>query len=370
MGNEITGKYFEQEDFSTREREVLQEVCSELDFTPEVEIFRGVIYDADKVGSLIYRGKWNSSKPIQAVLKLQGLQPEVDEIDVLQRFGQQSHSERVRLPHLYAGQHWNAEKGYGYLLLEYINAPQIYTHPFANEKQITAFCDFYQEYRNQALQEAFFPQTENELDTVAYTTSAVKHWTTVALAQREARLQEVGSPESAIVGVEEQDIALTDVLLKAMKQTSYTMGMEFQHAHLSADDIFDMGESDNGHEYVLMSNLFWGYRPQWYDTTFHLWAGIKALRDTTVGFDDVLAYLEKWLAAYKQLPVIASDRDFESKFWLLLAGRAFGALLLDIHNQNYDLPGGDSFEYKQQYVTHLQDIFRQLFHVSIKRSQL
>src|SRR3989338_9159052 len=72
MSNKITEKYFTQDDFSQREADVLAQVTAETGFVVEKEIFRGMIYDKSKVGSLIYKGTLDG-KP--AVLKLQGLKP-------------------------------------------------------------------------------------------------------------------------------------------------------------------------------------------------------------------------------------------------------------------------------------------------------
>lgn len=356
MGNKITEKYFEQEDFSQREQEVLETVCAELGFTPTEEIFRGVIYEPDKVGSLIYTGEWQSDAGVvPAVLKLQGLEPDVDEIDILGAFAAQSESARVRLPKLYAGKHWDASRGYGYLLLEYVDAPQIYAHPYATDAQITAFCEFYQEYRSNAVKRAFVDPEIDVNVTPQYAADRMRHWATIAESQG---------------NVSAQDLWLVDEYIKALEQAELDMPMEFQHAHLTADDIFDMGDGSDGREYVLMSNLFWGWRPQWYDTTFHLWAGVKAIRDTAIQFEHVLAYIEKWLAAYKEIPLIAEDTEFERKFWLLMAGRSLGAILLDAHNQDYTLEGAteaEQEEYRKHHTAHVVALFRQLLSHAIER---
>ncbi len=89
MGNKITEKYFEHSNFADDEKRVLEEVMTKTNFQPEKEIFRGQIYDKDKVSSLIYKGVWQE-KP--AVLKIQGLQPDVDEIDMIDRFNDQNES--------------------------------------------------------------------------------------------------------------------------------------------------------------------------------------------------------------------------------------------------------------------------------------
>ena len=115
MGNKITEKYFEHTNFADCEKRVLDEITTKINFQPEKEIFRGQIYDKDKVGSLIYKGVWRD-KP--TVLKVQGLQPDVDEIDIINNFNDQNESVEIRLPKLYNGSKWNEKDGYGYLLLD------------------------------------------------------------------------------------------------------------------------------------------------------------------------------------------------------------------------------------------------------------
>jgi hypothetical protein len=100
MSNKITEKYFGHANFTDNEQELLNAVKTKTNFQLEKKIFRGKIYDNDKVGSLIYKGIWQN-KP--AVLKIQGLQPDVDEIDIINRFNNQNESAKIRLPKLYDG---------------------------------------------------------------------------------------------------------------------------------------------------------------------------------------------------------------------------------------------------------------------------
>jgi len=148
MENVITGKYFQQDDFSQREREVLKQIIKETGFKPEKEIFRGVIYEKDKVGSLIYKGEYEE-KP--AVLKLQGLRPEIDEAEMVNKFMKQNKSSIVRVPELYYYKTWSEDRGYGFLISEYIDAPKIFEPPFATEEQMAEFGRFYPDYRTLAL---------------------------------------------------------------------------------------------------------------------------------------------------------------------------------------------------------------------------
>lgn len=332
MGNKITEKYFEHANFADNEQWVLDAIKTKTNFQPEKEIFRGQIYDKDKVGSLIYKGVWKE-KP--AVLKIQGLQPDVDEIDMIGRFNNQNESAKIRLPELYDGSKWNKEDGYGYLLLEYVDAPQIYQPPFANQEQMKDFCALYQEYRTKCLRDPFFEKEPNEQSSLVFTAQRVSHWAKIA--------QTKGHLAEAEVKNVEKFLSLAGRHLPSIK-------MEFIHRHFTYDDIFKLSNK----EYVLMSNLFWSYRPEFYDTTFHLWAGIKSLRDQNVSVERVIEYLQNWLEEYKKLPVIMQDHDFERKFDMMMAERCVGALLVDIQNQHY----ADDYS---NFIAHLTELFRDLF---------
>ena len=103
-----------------------------------------------------------------------------------------------------------------------------------------------------------------------------------------------------------------------------------------------------------MSNLFWSYRPEFYDTTFHLWSGIKSIRDENIIFEQIKKYIQNWINQYKKLPIIRQDSDFEKKFNIIMAERCIGALLVDIQNQNYGIN-------RDNHVARLTELFRELF---------
>src|SRR3990167_935084 len=112
----IVEKYFEKSDFGNKVEDILKIVCQKTGYEPEGIIFRGMIYDEDKLGSVIYKGKYKNK---DAVLKLQGLRPETDEIDIITSFNSENKSKKIRLPELFESHHWNKEDGYGYLITEY-----------------------------------------------------------------------------------------------------------------------------------------------------------------------------------------------------------------------------------------------------------
>ena len=333
MSNKITEKYFTQSDFSEREVEVLAVATAETGFVVEKEIFRGMIYDQNKVGSLIYKGKLGDKS---AVLKLQGLKPEVDEVDIIQHLNKQNQSKFVRLPIIYSHKPWNQESQYGYTISEYIDAPKIFEMPFASKEEMKNFAYFYQEYCKSGLTKPWFePETT---DSLVFTKHRVDNWRKIS--EHKKRLV-----AGDYLPYLEKYYALAEKHLPSVP-------MVFCHGHLTANDIYCLPDNS----FVLLSNLFWSYRPKWYDLTFNIWSCTINIRDTSYTFEQLLEYIEKWLAIYCSIPSVQQDKDFERKINIILLERIIGAILVDL--------GANDFYEKEennQYFRHLLKLHQQLF---------
>lgn len=333
MENIITGKYFKQDDFSQREKEVLEEIIKETGFEPEKEIFRGTIYEKDKVGSLIYKGEYKK-KP--AVLKLQGLKPEIDETEMVNKFIKQNKSPLVRVPKLYFYKKWNKDKEYGFLISEYIDAPKIFEMPFATEKQMTEFGKFYQEYRTLALINPWL-------------NSAAKNSLELILKRVENR-RKISECKGKL---KKRDyIPFLKKFNSLAKKHFQTILLVFCHRHITADDIRKMPDGS----FVLFSNLFWSYCPQWYELAFNIWACMQHIRNINYSFKEWINYVEKWRQHYHQIPIVEADKDFDRKFNINLLERTMGAILVDIGvNDFYDKPEN------KKYFKHLLKLHQQFF---------
>lgn len=329
----ITEKYFTQGDFSKREKEVLAQVTEEMGFQVEKEIFRGTIYDRTKVGSIIFQGTWRGKR---AVLKLQGLKPEIDEGEIIKHFTDQNQSKLVRVPKLYIHSPWDAKRGYGYLITEYIDAPKIFEMPFATQEKMQDFARFHQEYRTSALTRSWIePET---MDTLAFTVRRVENWRKISQSKKRLKWEEYGP----------YLIRYYELIGKSLR----TIPMVFCHGHLTANDIYKLPDGS----FVVLSNLFWSYRPQWYDLAFNIWACLQHIRNTNYTFENLLEYIERWLATYRQIPVVKKDKDFERKIVVALLERTIGAILVDIGvNDFYDA------EENKKYFKHLLNLHQKLF---------
>ncbi|MEK7460434.1 MAG: hypothetical protein AAB628_02715 [Patescibacteria group bacterium] len=333
MGNKITEKYFIQGDFSHREADVLAQVIAETGFVVEKEIFRGTIYDKNKVGSLIYKGTLGG-KP--ATLKLQGLRPEIDEGEIIKRFAAQNQSNLVRVPALYVHKPWTEKYGHGYLITEYIDTPKIFEMPFATAEQMQDFARFYQEYRTSAI---VSPWAEPETtDSLTFTMRKTDHWRKISESKKRLALADYAPHLSRYYAI--------------AKKHFPSIPMVFCHAHLTANDIYRMPDGS----FVVLSNLYWSYRPQWYDLAFNIWACLLHIRDTRYTSEEMTRYIYDWLATYRAIPVVQQDEDFERKITMALLERTIGAILVDLGvNDFYE------GEENKQYFRHLLGLHHQLF---------
>ena len=80
------------------------------------------------------------------------------------------------------------------------------------------------------------------------------------------------------------------------------------------------------------------------------------IRDTNYTFEQLMKYVDKWQAAYRSIPVVQQDKDFERKITVLLLERTMGAILVDL--------GANDFYEKEEnkpYLRHLLDLHQRLF---------
>ena len=175
------------------------------------------------------------------------------------------------------------------------------------------------------------PREESAL---VFTSARVMHWAKICESQ--------GNLTS-------EKIKLLEQYLTVIGKYLPNVSMEFCHGHLDANSVRKMS---NG-EYILMSNIFWTWRPQMYDMVFHLWAGIKSLRDE-VTEKLIVKYLFSWEDGFIKI----QDKKYELfaiNFRLMMLERCIGTILVDIENQEY--PKHES----GKDVEYLRELFISLF---------
>ncbi len=312
-GNKISEKYASFKG-TTQEQinRALETIWDETGFNSEEEVFRGLIYDNKKVSTFIMKGSV-SAEPM--VLKIQFLKPDIEEGLMISKLKEQSLSERIAPPKTHVFKEWNAHRGYGFMLQEWVKGNRIFEMPYALEVEMREFCGFYEEYKTKLVRKPWLTIPENDKDSVRFVLERARKWKDISEKQKRViPLPEFGDRFEAFG--------------ERVKKRFSGIPMEFMHGHLSTNDIL---RRPNG-TYVIMSNAFWSWRPKGYDLLFNIWSCLLRMRDSEVFFDLYKPSMD-WLEAY--------DRNLESfeKGWIfknfnaLLLERVMGSLLLDIGSE-------------------------------------
>lgn len=300
-------------DFGRRAEFLLRGACERVGFEPKEEIWRGFVYQRKRVGSVIARGVYQG-KP--AVLKMQGLRPEIEEAELIARFSAQNQSKRIRTPLVYYAEPWGGAWRYGLTIMEDVTAPPLFAPPCASEADRAMFVDFYAEFCEHAVDEPFVERGEREKDTETFLRTRLASWKKLnAAAEVGRRLPEIVQRE-LVAGFE-----------ACIDRYADDVPMVFTHGHLGPDDI----RIEAPGTYVLFSNFFWGWRPLWYDLAFNVWCNLMALwKIEPLRFADAEQIVSEWFAVYETLPMARSDHHFHKHFMFMMLERCVGPCLVDL----------------------------------------
>ena len=68
--------------------------------------------------------------------------------------------------------------------------------------------------------------------------------------------------------------------------------LHFTHGHLSGLDIVYDTSRD---QYTVMGNLYWKWRPKYWELTFPTWNSLMHIRDKNLTFDNFLNMVDRWI---------------------------------------------------------------------------
>ncbi|MFH0830763.1 MAG: hypothetical protein V1895_01755 [Parcubacteria group bacterium] len=302
----IIENFFTPGDFAKREKEVLEKVLKKTGFKVQRELFRGVIYDKHKLGSVILLGSWHGNP---AVLKLQGLKIEVDEVATLKKFTTQNTNPRVRVPEVYVYEPWQAERGYGYHIMEYINAKPIFDMPWPSRQDLQRFAQFYEEYRKTISAPWIAMPLQN---IITFGTERLERWRAIRESKEGNDVKEYS----------EQLVRFMRLAPRAYLNSS----LVFCHGHLTANDVYPVGQ-----QFVLMSNVYWTWRTPLYDSVFSIWGCLIRMSNQGDSGDKAFSLIRNWFELYRQYsPHFVATPNLERTFWIALLERIMGVLLADL----------------------------------------
>lgn len=245
--NKISQLFLAGSDLGSREQEVLKDASKKLGFIPGKLMDRSSWWNSREIGAFRYEGKFRGKK---AVLKIQGVKPTTSEIYMIQAFSKANQSKILRPPLLYSYLPWDDKRRYEALILEFIDGKPIVNGP-ASESELTEFFALREEYRRNCVT---FPWIEKPKESLSEEIrSNFDKW-----RQASFKLYPTHPFRKS------EDEKIIDEAVNALIKNYENVEREFQHGHFGVSDLLKL---KNG-EVVILSNLYWSWKPPFYDAVF------------------------------------------------------------------------------------------------------
>ncbi len=311
--NEISHIYLQGSDLAKRKREVLKDASEKTGFVPGRITGESNWWSSKEIGSFFCSGTYKNQK---AVLKIQGVKTTVSEIYMLKAFQKANKSELIRPPHLYTSLPWDDKKRYEALVLEPVEKRVVQTP--TNENELNNFFKAYLEYRQNCLSN---PWLEKPKDSIP------KRITENFINWRKASFKLFHTHPLR----ESADEKLIDRAIEVLKKWYQNVSFEFQHGHFSESDLYEKEG-----QIILLSNLYWGWKPPLYDAVFGMHWFIYHLAEVgNVTSEIVEEQRRLWFEKIESLPEVMTNKRF---YKLALLERATAGLNLDALSVDFNKP--------------------------------
>ncbi|OGH47663.1 MAG: hypothetical protein A3A51_03565 [Candidatus Levybacteria bacterium RIFCSPLOWO2_01_FULL_39_10] len=303
--NEISQSFLKGSDLNLREQEVLKDAAIRTGFKPQKLLSRSSWWTSKQIGAFHYLGKYKNKN---AIMKIQGVKPEISEIYMIQSFKKANKSKIIRPPYLYTYLKWDDKKRYEALVLEDTGNTTVINSP-TNQKEVDEFYNLYYEYRKNCLSDPWIEKPDEGISEMIKT--SFENWKIASYKLY---------PKHSLR--EEDDQKLIDKAVEVLIKNYQNVELEFMHGHFSATDLYKVGG-----DIVLLSNLYWSYRNPFRD-------GIFAYHWFSYGLSDLPNIMPTqideqrrlWLEKINMLPKNGYERKLLK---LALLERATAGLNLD-----------------------------------------
>jgi hypothetical protein len=311
--NEISHIYLSGSDLAQREQLVLTDASKKLGFVPNKIEGRSNWWGSKEIGAFFASGIYKN-KP--AVLKIQGVKPTVSEVFMIKSFAKTNKSKLIRPPFLYDYLPWDDEKKYEALVLEPVEKRVIQTP--TDQEELNIFFKAYEDYHKNCLGN---PWLEKPKETIPQRVSDnFKIW-------RKASFKLFPTHPLR----KNEDTTLIDKAIEILNSGYKGVNFEFQHGHFSEGDLYEKAG-----QIVLLSNLYWAFRPPLYDAVLGMHWFIYHLAEVENITPEIVEQQRKWwLDEIESLPRIKKNKKLYN---LALLERAAAGLNLDALSVDFNLP--------------------------------
>lgn len=272
----------------------------------------GIYYDSKKVGSVFV--EVTSKENIKGVLKIQLRTLTFDEGSIIRHVSPQIRSKRIRLPKIFLDNPWNEKDGYGFIIFEDLSyLPKIWSAlPPEAEQDYIQHKDFLKEFIHNVLPiESFVAKpTESQFELAK---ESFKHYWNIA--------QKSSHKHFVTEEIEEFKKRYFEILSKFEFEE-----MHFTHGHLSGLDIVYDDQKD---EYGILGNLYWKWRPKYWELTFPTWNSLMHVRDKNLTLKSFLTRVDQWVKL-GATELYEHDPSDTKQYWFNLLAFAMNTIMLDL----------------------------------------
>lgn len=303
--NEVSKGILERSNLKQRKQQIIKEVEDRTGFRTTKDLGESAWWGSSEIGAFHCEGEIKSER---ATLKIQGVKPETSEIYMIESFEKQNKSLVVRPPKLIKTIPWSDENQYEALIMEWVPDKRVVNLP-TNSEEVALFFKIYNEYKNNCVREPWLDKPKQEIGEL--------------IRDRFTRWREVSYkmyPDHPFR--DKNDEAIVDQAIEILINGYRGVELEFQHRHLSDGDFYHV----SGNQIVLLSNLYWSFRPPFYDAVFGQHWFLYHLADSELDEKDVLKQMNLWWTEIDRLPKSVED---ERLLKLAYLERAAAGLNLD-----------------------------------------
>lgn len=245
--NKISHLFLAGSDLGNREQEILEDASNKLGFIPEKLLDRSFWWSSREIGAFRYVGKFEDKK---AMLKIQGVRPTTSETYMIQAFAKANQSKILRPPLLYSYLPWDNEKRYEALVLEFIDGKPIINSPTC-ESELKAFFELRKEYKENCTVAPWIEKPKESLSEEIKTNFDKWRQASIKLYPNHPLRKE-------------EDADLINQAVSILGENYKGARREFQHGHFGASDLLKLKDG----QVVILSNLYWSWKPCFYDAVF------------------------------------------------------------------------------------------------------
>ena len=271
----------------------------------------GVYYDSKKVGSFFV--EIENKESTKAVLKLQLRPLPYDEGFIIRFIGDQVKSNAIRLPKIYLDNPWNEKDGYGFVIFEDLfHLSNLWQNLPTTQSDRESHKKFLEKFTHEVLPVKSFVEKPQE-PYIEQLKESFNHHYTVAQHSNHKHISD------------EEIQQYKEKYFKAAENLAYS-DLHFTHGHLTG---LDVKVDKKSNQYILLANLYWKWRPLYFELVFPVWNDLMRIRNKNFTLPDFLKILDSWNNLWRS-DIYDHDPTSQEQYWAVFLLFAMNTIMLDL----------------------------------------